>query len=179
MYLDEPVLRVANQFNATVLFVPTCDIVRIVRSARDSDFLFPGSWLWRINSLAREGHVTSAVIAHLRTYLHSFRRSGDRFLRWRGNKTEERLHGLSTGIGVACFPESTGNPTNQSPQLSPTLRRTKVIRLTSVACLTTMSEVIIKMKVSRAYSSGTDHGCAPSRDRRRARFEVSPNCGTT
>src|ERR1700674_2604310 len=78
-----------------------------------------------------------------------------------------------------CFPESTGDPTNQSPQLSPTLRRTKVIRLTSVACLTTMSEVIIKMKVSRAYSSGIDHGCAPSRDRRRARFQVSLNCGTT
>src|ERR1700694_2069179 len=77
-----------------------------------------------------------------------------------------------------CFPESTGDPTNQSPQLSPMLRRTKVIRLTSVACLTTMSEVIIKMKVSRAYSSGIDHGCAPSRDRRRARFQVSPNCGT-
>jgi hypothetical protein len=30
---------------------------------RDSDLLFCGSWLWRINSLAREGHVTSAVIA--------------------------------------------------------------------------------------------------------------------
>jgi hypothetical protein len=42
-----------------------------------------------------------------------------------------------------------------------------------------MSEVIIKMKVLQANSSGIDHGCAPWRDTKRVRFQVRVNRGST